>query len=30
MAIAQYIARLAGRAELGGIELPTAADLRVH
>lgn len=30
IAIAQYIARLAGRAELGGIDLPTAADLRVH
>lgn len=30
LAIAQYIARLAGAANLTGVELPTTADLRVH
>lgn len=30
VAIAQYIARLAGKASLTGVELPTAVDLRVH
>jgi peptidyl-prolyl cis-trans isomerase C len=30
LAIAQYIARLAARAELAGVELPTPGDLRVH
>jgi peptidyl-prolyl cis-trans isomerase C len=30
LAIAQYIARLAGQAELTGLELPTPGDLRVH
>lgn len=29
-AIAQYIARLAGQANLTGVELPTTGDLRVH
>ncbi|KAB2912357.1 MAG: peptidylprolyl isomerase [Hyphomicrobiaceae bacterium] len=29
-AVAQYVARLASRASLSGIELPTPADLRVH
>jgi peptidyl-prolyl cis-trans isomerase C len=28
-AIAQFVARLAGRAEVSGVELPTTADLRV-
>jgi hypothetical protein len=30
LAIAQYIARLAGQANLTGVELPTTGDLRVH
>ncbi|HJZ43611.1 MAG TPA: peptidylprolyl isomerase [Hyphomicrobiaceae bacterium] len=30
MAIAQFVARLAARAELSGVELPTPADVRVH
>jgi peptidyl-prolyl cis-trans isomerase C len=30
MAIAQYIARLAAGAEIGGIDLPTPESLRVH
>jgi peptidyl-prolyl cis-trans isomerase C len=30
VAIAQYIARLAGQAKLSGVELPTPSDLRVH
>ena len=30
LAIAQYVARLAARARLSGIDLPTAASLRVH
>ena len=29
IAVAQYIARLAGRAEIEGIALPAASDLRV-
>lgn len=30
LAIAQYIARLAGQAKLTGVDLPTPGDLRVH
>jgi peptidyl-prolyl cis-trans isomerase C len=30
LALAQYLARLASRAEVTGVELPSAADLRVH
>ena len=30
MAIAQYVARLASRAEVSGVDLPMPADLRVH
>lgn len=30
LAIAQYVARLASRAKLTGVDLPTAGDLRVH
>jgi peptidyl-prolyl cis-trans isomerase C len=30
VALAQYIARLAARARITGVELPSAADLRVH
>jgi peptidyl-prolyl cis-trans isomerase C len=30
LAIAQYVARLAGQAELIGVELPTPGDLRVY
>jgi peptidyl-prolyl cis-trans isomerase C len=30
MAIAQFVARLAARATLSGVDLPTPADLRVH
>ena len=30
LAIAQYVARLAARAQLSGIDLPTPASLRVH
>ena len=30
LAVAQYVARLVSCAELKGVELPTAADLRVH
>lgn len=30
LAIAQYVARLASRAKLAGVDLPTAGDLRVH
>ncbi len=30
LAIAQYIARLAAKARLVGVELPTPGDLRVH
>lgn len=30
LAIAQYVARLASRTKLTGVELPTPADLRVH
>jgi peptidyl-prolyl cis-trans isomerase C len=30
MAIAQFVARLAARAEVIGVELPTPGDLRVH
>ena len=29
-AIAQYVARLAARAEVSGVDLPTPADLRVN
>lgn len=30
LAIAQYVARLAAKAQLTGVELPTPGDLRVH
>ena len=30
LAIAQYVARLASRATLTGVDLPTPGDLRVH
>jgi len=30
LAIAQYVARLASKAKLTGVELPTPGDLRVH
>ena len=30
LAIAQFVARLAARADVAGVELPTPGDLRVH